>query len=209
MCKRFRDIQNVEEARAYYEGLGERWPERTRVVAHLCDQVALLPEDGRIVELCAGGGQLAYPLLERFPKLRYMGLDLSTHGIEYARAKLARFGDRAQLYTVDLNAEEWLDLLAPADVQPIDAWISLQSLHDLGDAAAIARIYALTYALLRPGGRWILADLLAQSTADPAADPGRLTVERQLELFAAAGYADARCTMETRNFGCFVAAREA
>jgi SAM-dependent methyltransferase len=203
VAQRFRDISNLEEARAYYEGLADRWPERAAVIEHLCGEVAQIATQNQctVVELCAGGGQLAFPLLSRFPNLRYLGFDSSEHGIVYAREKLAPFATRVELYEMDLNDNAWLAKVP----ERVDACLSLQSLHDLGDAEAVARIYRVTHDLLTPGGRWILADFLEHSSDTPAADPGRLTVEKHLELFDAAGYATAHCTMQTRNFGCFVA----
>lgn len=208
MTQRFRDIRNLHDARVYYEGLAERWPERGPVLEHLCEQVGTVVEahgrtdlDLTVVELCAGGGQLAYPLLERFETLRYTGIDFSPHGIAYAQEKLAPFAERVSLYEADLNGSAWLDHV-PARV---GVFMSLQSLHDLGDASHVARIYAKTRAFLADGGCWILADFLRKSLEDPTADPGRLSIEEHLAFFADAGYADARCTMETRNFGCFLA----
>jgi cyclopropane fatty-acyl-phospholipid synthase-like methyltransferase len=201
MVARFRDISSVTDARDYYEGLSERWPERIAIIDHLCEQVAALSDEATMVELCAGGGQLAWPLLTRFPRLRYIGLDLSPHGLAYAEDKLASFGGRVTLRQADLNTDDWLAYVPPQ----VDGWLSLQSLHDLGDANAVARIYAVTRKYLRRGGRWILADLLPQTGQDPAVNPGRLPIETHLQYFEAAGYATAQCTMQTDHFGCFVA----
>ncbi|MEX1020368.1 MAG: class I SAM-dependent methyltransferase [Litorilinea sp.] len=214
MTARFRDIHTLAEARDYYEGLSDRWPERTDVIEHLCIQVGHLlaattsvvglgktARPLRVVELAAGGGQLAAPLLARFPTLRYVGFDQSPWGIAYAEEKLALYAPRVALYEADLNGTAWLEQLPGL----VDVFISLQSLHDLGDEAAVARIYSTTRKQLAPQGRLIFADLLQHSSANPAADPGRLTVESHLARLAAAGYADAQCTMQTRNFGCLVA----
>jgi hypothetical protein len=201
MTARFQDISSLAQAQTYYEGLAARWPERAEVIAHLCEQAALVPPKGVVVELCAGGGQLAFPLLSQYPQMRYIGFDLSTHGIAYARQKLAPFADRVTLWQADLNQDAWLTHLPG----PIDALLSLQSLHDLGDANAVARLYAVTHALLHTQGRWILADFLEHSVQEPASNPGRLRVEQHLAYFNQAGYSTAHCTLQTANFGCFVA----
>lgn len=207
MTQRFTQISNLDEARLYYEGLAGRMPERGQVIPHLCDQIGEWAQQNlgsqsaefSIVELCAGGGQLADPLLQRFPAARYVGFDFLAHGIAYAQEKLARFDDRVTLIQADLNDDGWLDQLPPV----VHIWTSLQSLHDLGDAAAVSRIYSMTYQPLADGGWWVLADLLADSLQAGQTDPGRLTVEEHLTRFEQAGYRSVLCTLKTPSFGCF------
>ena len=82
---------------------------------------------------------------------------------------------------------------------PVHAVFSLQSLHDLGDGYQVERIYKMARNLLAPGGLFLNADLL-HNPADPR--PGRLTIERHLELLHAHGYQRVACTLETGGFGC-------
>lgn len=196
----FRTFESPTQAAEYAASLDTRWPERTDIQAHLSAQLA--PLDGQpaqVAELCAGAGALAARLLADYPHLRYTGFDVSAPLLALAQTRLAPYAERITWVETDLNQDGW-----PAQLpQPLDALVSLQSLHDLGDAEAVARIYRIAARQLAPGGRLVFADLLAPIPPDPSANPGRLSVARHLELLAAAGFARARCTLELGPFGCF------
>lgn len=194
----FRTFADAAEAAAYAASLDERWPDRALLKAHLSAQLNLPSrEPAHVVEFCAGAGALAARLLADYPMLHYTAIDVSTTLLDVARANLAQYAGRTTWVEADLNEEEWLMQLPPQ----VDAFVSLQSLHDLGDEGAVARIMALASAWLPVGGRLVYADLLADPINNT--NPGRMTVERHLELLAAAGFATSSCTLTLGPFGCF------
>ncbi|NKB66979.1 MAG: methyltransferase domain-containing protein [Candidatus Latescibacteria bacterium] len=194
MTDRFRDPAGLDE---WLAGLDQRWPARAQVIDHLVEQVrALNPTDPKVVELAAGAGNLGAALLEALPQASYTAVDFSAPLLERAQARLNTY-QQVQLVQADLNEDEWLKKITA----PVDAVLSLQALHDLGDEPQVERIYRLAHGLLRPGGLLINADLL-HNPEDPR--PGRLSTERHLELMRHHGYGDASCTLATGGFGCCV-----
>ncbi|HXF60965.1 MAG TPA: class I SAM-dependent methyltransferase [Caldilineaceae bacterium] len=203
----YRTFNSPDEAAEYVASLDARWPERARLQTLVSEQVALLDNPGRargplfVAELAMGAGSLAARLLADHPHLHYTGFDISPMLLALARERLAVYSHRATLLQQDLNRQEWLGRLP----RPLAALVSFQSLHDLGDAETVAQMYRLARRQLTPGGRLIVADLLAPDPPDPAASPGRLPVARHLELLAAAGFQHARCHVELGPFGFFTA----
>jgi hypothetical protein len=47
--------------------------------------------------------------------------------------------------------------------------------------------------------------MLAAEPPEVNTNPGKLPVDRHLELLREAGFASAACTLKTKIFGCFVA----
>jgi processive 1,2-diacylglycerol beta-glucosyltransferase len=200
----FRTFADPAEAADYAAGLDLRWPQRSAVVAHLSAQLDSLHLTGavaHIVELAAGAARLGVRLLNDHPAIHYTGIDASPTLLAAARQRLAPLSHRACLIEADLNREDWFAQLPDR----VAAFVSLQSLHDLGDAAAVARIYRVTARRLQHGGLFAFADLLADSATDPVASPGRLSVDAHLRLLADAGFSHARCTLQLGPFGCFAA----
>ena len=203
----YRTFNSLDEAAEYVASLDARWPERARLQALVSKQVALLDTSDRdgaplfMAELAMGAGSLAARLLADHPRLHYTGFDISPMLLALARERLAAYSHRVVLLQQDLNGDEWLSHLP----RPLAALISFQSLHDLGDAETVAQVYRLARRQLAPGGRLIVADLLAPDPPDPAASPGRLPVARHLELLAAAGLQHACCHIELGPFGFFTA----
>jgi SAM-dependent methyltransferase len=199
----FRTFDSLEEAADYAGGLDSRWPERAQLHTHLSAELASL--DGapvHVVELCPGAGTLAARLLADYAHLHYTGFDISPMLLTLAGRRLAGLSHRATLIEADLTQDKWLALLP----EPIAAFVSFQSLHDLGSPAAVARIHRLVYERLAPGGKFVYVDLLAPTPPDPATNPGRLTIACHLESLTAAGFHAPRCTLELGPFGCFTAA---
>jgi SAM-dependent methyltransferase len=199
----FRTFNSLEEAADYASSLDSRWPERAHLQAHLSAELAPLNgSPAHVVELCPGAGTLAARLLADYPPLHYTGFDSSPMLLNLARQRLAGLSHRATLIEADLNQDEWLARLP----KPIAAFVSFQSLHDLGGPDAVARIHRLVHERLAPVGKFVYVDLLAPTPPDPAANPGRLTVACHLESLTAAGFHAPRCTLELGPFGCFTAA---
>ena len=194
MPRNFHSREGIDE---WLQSLDDRWPARAAVSKHIVAQTEALPAFGpHVVELAPGGGKLADQLLRTIPAT-YTGIDFSEPLIERARERLRAYGNRVTLLHADLNEDGW-----PAQVaNPVNAIISLQSLHDLGDGHQIERIYRLAHDRLAPGGLFLNADLL-HNPEDPR--PGRLPIERHLSLLSAHGFQRPSCTLETGGFGCIV-----
>jgi hypothetical protein len=196
----FRTFADAEEAAVYAASLDERWPDRAAIKAHLSSRLHVAPH-AHVVEFCAGAGALAEQLLTDHPQLTYTGIDITVPLLTLARTRLTGHAGQITWIEADLNQNGWLDQLAV----PIHAFMSLQSLHDLGDESAVARIFRLAAQYLVPHGQLIYADLLAVEPPEENTNPGRLRVERHLELLQAAGFATATCTWKIGPFGCFYA----
>ena len=192
-----RDFHSPEGVEEWLQSLDDRWPARATLTQHIIDQLDALPAlNPNVLELAPGGGQLANQLLKALAAT-YTGIDFSEPLLESTRQRLAPYGDRVHLIQADLNEDDW-----PAKIKtPIDAIISMQSLHDLGDEHQVERIYQLAHALLPPGGILLNADFL-HNPEDPR--PGRLPIEHHLRLLSAHSFQRPACTLETGGFGCIV-----
>jgi ubiquinone/menaquinone biosynthesis C-methylase UbiE len=196
----FRTFADLNEAAAYAASLDERWPIRHKIRAHLSSNLQVAP-GSHIVELCAGAGAFAEQLLTDHPQITYTGIDITAPLLELARAGLADKADRITWIEADLNQDDWLQQIQ----KPVHAFVSMQSLHDLGDEAAVERIFRLAAKELEPKGVFIYADMLAPEPPEENKNPGKLSVERHLQLLYGAGFRTAVCTLNSDGFGCFVA----
>ena len=196
----FRTFADTVEAATYVASLDERWPDRSLVKTHLSRRLGPWVSDTpRVVEFCSGSGALAARILADHPAVRYTGIDASLTLLELARTSLAPYAARTTWLEADLTGDDWQARLP----EPVDAFTSLQSLHDVGDADAVARLLRLAAAQLAPGGHLVYADLLPDPAPDAKPNPGRMPVERHLALLADAGFAAAHCTLKVGPFGCF------
>ena len=192
-----RDFHSPEGVDEWLQSLDDRWPARAKLAQHIVEQIADLPAfDPHAVELAPGGGKLAEQMLSALPAT-YTGIDFSEPLLNRTRQRLAFFADRVQLIHADLNEDNW-----PAQITgPVHAIFSLQSLHDLGDAHQVERIYQIAHEILAPRGIFLNADFL-HKTEDPRA--GRLPIEQHLRLLSAHRFQRPKCTLEIDGFGCMV-----
>jgi tRNA (cmo5U34)-methyltransferase len=154
-------------------------PEREVQLATIA---ALMPKDGalHILELCSGEGLLAETLLETYPQATLEALDGSPEMLAAARTRLARFAERFSAAQFDLA-----DLLWRTRSSAPNAVVSSLALHHLDDAQK-QQLFADVYALLAPGGVFVIADLVAHR--DPtvqrlAADAWDAAVQRRALIF--------------------------
>lgn len=195
----FRTFATSDEAAEYAVSLDTRWPDRAAVRAHLSRHLRGAPGT-RVVEFCSGAGALAEQLFTDHPHIVYTGIDVTQPLIDLARARLADHSGLITWLEADLNQDTWL---TEAEM-PVNAFVSLQSLHDLGDEAAVARIMRIAAENLLSGGQFIYADMLAEE--QPATpNPGKLSVPRHLELLRDAGFTSVASTWTIGPFGCFLA----
>lgn len=210
----FRNVDSAAAAIEYVQRLDSKWPARRKIMDEIATQVKRLQDTQearnasrsiRLVELCCGAGNLAAHLLSRLPQLTYLGFDQSEPLLEAAAQRLASYPN-ASLIRADLNETSWIDLI-PEEHAPVDALVSMQSLHDLGGETEVSRIYTTARDLLRPGGLFVNADLIVEPGEELANNPGRLTVDQHLALLREAGYPTTQCILENGGFGCIAAVR--
>ena len=109
----------------------------------------------RILELGTGTGETARRLLERHPAASLLGLDASAEMLAHARERLP--GARADLRVARLED--------PLPQGPFDLVASVLAVHHL-DGPGKRALFARVAAVLAPGGRFVLGDLVVP--ADPA-----------------------------------------
>lgn len=135
-----------------------------------------------IRELGIGTGETARRVLERHPGATLIGIDASEDMLVAAR-------EAVDAHAVQLQAGRLEDALPRG---PFDLVVSALAVHHL-DAAGKADLFARIASVLRPGGSFVLADVVvsddpahAVTPLDPSYDlPG--TVPDQLRWLADAG----------------------
>jgi tRNA (cmo5U34)-methyltransferase len=134
-------------------------PKRERQHEILGDLVTSVAPCRTVVELCCGSGELARLLLERLPDVRLRALDGSPAMLAQTRETCAAYADRMDLQAFDLAAADWR-ALKPAP----DAICSSLAVHHL-DGGQKRQLFRDLYAALRPGGIFVLADLMRPAGA--------------------------------------------
>jgi tRNA (cmo5U34)-methyltransferase len=136
----------------------------------------------RVLELGTGTGETALRVLARHPRATLVGVDASDLMLEGARAALP--AER-----VDLRLGR---LEEPLPDGPFDVVVSALAIHHL-DGPAKADLFGRVAALLGPGGRFVLADVVVPEDPVDVVTPLDAgfdlpsTVAEQLEWFTAAG----------------------
>jgi tRNA (cmo5U34)-methyltransferase len=136
-------------------------PERERQMRTL---VALLPEadqPGAVLDICCGEGLLSEAILEHRPAWTVYGLDGSTEMLRRAQSRLGRFAQRFQPQPFDLFDPRWPELKTP-----LHAAVSSLAIHHLDGPGKLA-LFSDVFALLAPGGVFLVADLV-----EPAHEAG-------------------------------------
>ena len=158
-------------------------PERETQIATVCAAVPPLAKDGgpgHIVELCSGEGLLTRALLERFPEATLHAYDGSPKMLEATRRTAGEHAGRLETHQFDLAAKDWRSPGFAAH-----AVVSSLAVHHL-DGPGKQALFQDIFALLAPGGAFVLADLVeaarAESQAIAAAAWDEAVKARALEL---------------------------
>lgn len=109
----------------------------------------------RILELGVGTGETARRVLERHPDAELTAIDSSAAMLEEARARLPA----AELRVARLED--------PLPEGPFDLVVSTLTVHHL-NAAGKAELFRRVAAVLRPGGRFVLADVVVPEQPEDA-----------------------------------------
>jgi tRNA (cmo5U34)-methyltransferase len=134
-------------------------PEREEQLAIICELCAPGADAVRVLELCCGEGLLAAALLARYPEASVHALDGSPEMLRAARARLAAYGARFVAAQFDLAARDWR-----TQTQAFTAVVSSLAIHHL-DGAQKQELFRDVFALLAPGGVFVVADVIEPADA--------------------------------------------
>jgi tRNA (cmo5U34)-methyltransferase len=155
---------NTVQSRQHFDVLAEQYDDL--FVSHMYDYdithemiLTMLPFPStravRVLELGVGTGNLTQKILTRFPHSTVVGYDLSEQMLAQARAKLAAFEARLQLYQGDIS-----QTVFPG---PFDAVISAIAVHHVPPPSKPILFHRL-YPALHPGGVLVLGDAFEAAT---------------------------------------------
>jgi tRNA (cmo5U34)-methyltransferase len=154
-----------------------------------------------VLDLGTGTGETLVAVLDRHPGCAAVGIDASAGMLEAARTRLAG-------RPVDLAVA---DLADPLPSGPFDLVVSALAVHHL-DGPGKADLFGRVAAVLRPGGRFVLADVVVPEDPADAVTPlseghdRPSTLADQLAWLAAAGF-DARLEWCERDLAVVRAGR--
>jgi tRNA (cmo5U34)-methyltransferase len=138
----------------YMELMREEVPAYERLQEVVADTCAGLAVD-TLLDLGTGTGETLLRVLVRYPGAAAVGIDESEGMLGVAATRLEGLG-------VDLRVA---DLADPLPDGPFDLVVSALAVHHL-DGPAKAALFARVAAVLRPGGRFVLGDVVVP--VDPA-----------------------------------------
>jgi tRNA (cmo5U34)-methyltransferase len=132
------------------------YPRLQEEVARATDGV----EAARVLDLGSGTGETLAAVLARHPGAAAIGIDESTAMLDAANTRLAGLG-------VDLVVADLGDPLPPG---PFDLVVSALAVHHL-DGPEKAALFGRIAAVLRPGGRFVLGDVVIPEDPRHAVTP--------------------------------------
>lgn len=115
-----------------------------------------------ILDVGTGYAPLSAFILDRFPHATCVGQDNSEPMLNRARKLMGKYGARFNAHHADLFDKKWL----PAQWAPFDAAVSSICLHNLRDFRRIGEIYGEVRAQLKPGGVFLILDLVNAPTPE-------------------------------------------
>lgn len=165
-----------QDSREFLETANYYVPDRKLQLAIICDLIASAPGPTHIVELCCGGGLLTQAVLERFSSTQMHAFDGSATMLEATRQAAGAHAGRLTTQLFDLAATDWRSLPFQAD-----AVVSSLAVHHL-DGAGKKALFRAVAAMLAPRGVFVLADLVAPTTAAGKAIAGQMWDEAVREV---------------------------
>jgi tRNA (cmo5U34)-methyltransferase len=138
---------------SYVELILDEVPDYERLQDRTAAATAVAAE--RILELGTGTGETARRVLAANPGAALVGVDASGEMLARAHARLP--ADRVELCVSRLEE--------PLPAGPFDLVVSALTVHHL-DALGKAELFSRVRSVLRPGGRFVLGDVIAPE--DPA-----------------------------------------
>lgn len=111
------------------------------------------PDEGWLLDLGSGSGQVETLIFERIPHARVVCLDNSEEMLKLASERFGGFEDRYHPLPGDMNDLEGVEF----PHAPYSAVFSSQALHEITHESKQA-VYQKVYGLLRPGGAFYILD---------------------------------------------------
>lgn len=190
---RSNQVRTDAEARSWEARLNRERPQRTTAADWIAAQISAGNRSSpRVVELACGAGFLAERLQRQLPGIRYCGFDLSAHLTDYARRRFEvdsdqrRDGSVMAFRRADLVTDDWTAQLTETGwAGEVDAVVSIQALHDLGELSRQKQVLKQARLLLRAGGLLAYADLLFDADSPHSSRYSRVEHE---EMLLACGY---------------------
>ncbi len=187
------DIRTDSEARSWEARLNRERPQRKEVASWICSKInAGSANSPRVVELACGAGFLAEILERQLPNVRYCGFDLSPYLLEFARRRLEAIpgdqgnGNTMKYFCANLVKDDWTAHLVDMGWEgKVDAVVSIQALHDLGELPQQKQVLEQARSMLRKDGLLAYGDLLFD---DQTPHPSRYTVEEHEEMLQLCGF---------------------
>jgi tRNA (cmo5U34)-methyltransferase len=133
-------------------------PERETQIEIICDLIPAIDGLQHVVDLCCGEGVLCRAILDHFPTYHVHGLDISPTMLEAAKQALSEYGRRFDTQIFDLPDSSWRTF-----PWPLRAVVSSLAIHHLDDEQK-QQLSRNVYAMLAPGGVFIIADLIWPTT---------------------------------------------
>ena len=190
-----REFDRAEDIVAWADSLDERWPERVEVRKQMVDVLESLSCSQPVIfELCSGDGRLARQILQSVPDAHYVGVDASVSLCRYVEETAG-----IDAVEADLSRPGWSDKLE----RPVDAIITLQSMHDVGDGDTIQQIYDYCHELLAPSGVFLVADFVVPEDGFDPEKPGRLPKSWHSAALSRSGFDSVTCLLHSGSIGCF------
>jgi tRNA (cmo5U34)-methyltransferase len=131
-------------------------PGRTEQTTTLLGLIPARQEEAfTLVELAAGGGELAETILTHFPHCHYLALDGSSVMLAQLQKRLARFNNRVEIRQFDIAALDWRTQLPT----PLRCVLSSLCVHHLFGTQKRQLFHDMRKSLA-PGGALLLADII-------------------------------------------------
>jgi tRNA (cmo5U34)-methyltransferase len=143
---------------AYLELMHEEVPQYERLQDESCAATGIGAR--RVLDLGTGTGETARRVLDRHPRAALLGIDASDEMLAHARATLPAGRFEARVRRLE-------DPLPPG---PFDAVISVLAVHHL-DGKGKADLFHRVAAVLAPGGRFVVGDVVVPGDPDDAVTP--------------------------------------
>jgi ubiquinone/menaquinone biosynthesis C-methylase UbiE len=113
----------------------------------------------RVLDAGCGRGRILLRLAELYPRSRFVGMDLSTDAIEYAREEAAR----TNLGNVEFVAADLSTFDATAEPESFDLITTFDAIHD---QARPLRVLKGIHRALKPDGVYVMQDISGTSHVD-------------------------------------------
>jgi len=129
------DLRDPASARSWTEEADRRRPHRTQIRTLIAELVRGAGAR-TVLELGSGPGQLAEAILDGWSLERYTLLDVSPPMLELARERVGRH-PAARFVCGDFTQPGW-----SRELEPADAVVAMQSVHELRHADRLPELYA-------------------------------------------------------------------